>query len=207
MSRLLAASIAAWVLLLVVCGAVLAHEHRQVGEYEMIVGWINEPPYVGYKNGVQLRLNDAAGKPVLDLGDDLKVTVVFGNQKTEPAALAPAFGATVGRPGEYRAPIVPTRPGTYAFHFVGAIRDQKVDELFTSSEQTFDPVRDSAEIEFPAKDPTRADLALRLQRMAPRLDRIGELADQVKTLAILGIVLGVAGVLVGLRAGRGGRRQ
>jgi hypothetical protein len=207
MSRRLAAPIAALVQLLIACGAILAHEHRQVGEYEMVVGWIDEPAYVGYKNGVQLRLVDAAGNPVLDLGDDLKVTVAFGDQKTEPAVLTPAFGAASGRPGEYRATLIPTRPGIYAFHFMGAIKDQKVNEVFTASPQTFDPVRDSSEIEFPAKDLTRADLALRLQRMAPRLDRLGELADQVKTLAAFGIVLGVAGVLLGLRAGGGHRRR
>ena len=207
MSRLPAAPIAALVQLLIACGTILAHEHRQVGEYEMIVGWIDEPAYVGYKNGVQLRLIDAAGKPVLDLGDELKVTVVFGDQQTERAPLTPAFGATSGRPGEYRVTLIPTRPGLYAFHFAGAIKGQKVNEVFTASPQTFDPVRDSSEIEFPAKDPTRADLALRLQRMAPRLDRLAELAEQVKTLAAFGIVLGVVGVLLGLRASRGHRRQ
>jgi hypothetical protein len=57
-------------------------------------------------NGVQLRLIDATGKPVLDLGDGLKVTVVFGNQQTERGALTPAFGVTSGRPGEYRVTLI-----------------------------------------------------------------------------------------------------
>jgi hypothetical protein len=206
MPRLLAAPIAALVQLLIACGTILAHEHRQVGGYEMIVGWIDEPAYVGYMNGVQLHLIDAAGKPVLDLGDGLNVTVVFGNQQTERGALTPAFGVTSGRPGEYRVTLIPTRPGIYAFRFVGAIKDQKVNEVFTASPQTFDPVRDSAEVDFPANDPTRAELALRLQRMAPRLDRLAELADQVKTLAAFGIMLGLVGVLLGLRAGREHRR-
>jgi hypothetical protein len=201
MPRLLFTSMTT-LILIIIPGIVSAHEHRPVGEYEMVVGWVDEPPFVGFKNAVELRLADAGGKPVLDLGDALKVEVIFGGQKTEALTLAPAFGATSGRPGEYRAPVIPTRPGTYAFHFVGTIRGQKVNEVFTASEQTFDPVRASSEIEFPAKDPTRADLALRVQRLAPRLDRVVELADQVKALAILGIVLGVAGVIAGLWAGR-----
>ncbi len=201
MPRLLFTSMTT-LILIVIPGIVSAHEHRPVGEYEMVVGWIDEPPFVGFKNGVELRLADAGGKPVLDLGDALKVEVIFGGQKTEALTLAPAFGATSGRPGEYRAPVIPTRPGTYAFHFVGTIRGQKVNEVFTASEQTFDLVQASSEIEFPAKDPTRADLALRVQRLAPRLDRVVELTDQVKALAILGIVLGVAGVIAGLWAGR-----
>ena len=201
MPRLLFTSMTT-LILIVIPGIVSAHEHRPVGVYEMVVGWIDEPPFVGFKNAVELRLADAGGKPVLDLGDALKVEVIFGGQKTEALTLAPAFGATSGRPGEYRAPVIPTRPGTYAFHFVGTIRGQKVNEVFTASEQTFDLVQASSEIEFPAKDPTRADLALRVQRLAPRLDRVVELADQVKALAIIGIVLGVAGVIAGLWAGR-----
>ena len=189
-------------ILLVIPGIISAHEHRAVGEYEMVVGWIDEPPYAGFKNAVELRLADAGGRPVLDLGDGLKVEVIFGGQKTEAVTLAPAFGATSGRPGVYQAPVIPTRPGTYAFHFVGTIRGQKVNEVFTASEKTFDPVRASSEIEFPANDPTRAELALRVQRLAPRLDRVVELADRLKTLAVFGIVLGVAGVLAGLWAGR-----
>ncbi len=202
MPRLLLTSMTTLMLLLVIPAIVSAREHRQVGGYEMVVGWIDEPPYVGLKNGVLVRLNDATGNPVTELGDGLKVEIVFGDQKAEPMALAPAFGAEVGRPGEYRAPFIPTRPGAYAFHFIGRIGDQKVDETFTASGQTFDVVRDSAEIEFPAKDPTRADLALRQQRMAPRLDRLGETADQAKTLAVFGMALGAAGVIVGFMATR-----
>lgn len=189
-----------------------AHEHRKIGAYEMVVGWADEPTFVGFKNGVQLILNDAQGKPVTDLGEDLKVEVIFGDQKTGPLAIERAFGKTFGRPGDYRAPIIPTRPGNYTFHFMGSIKDQKIDQAFTSSDKTFDPAAEASGIEFPTKDPSRADLAERLERLGPRIEaattasQAAESASkaaasaigQVRGLAIAGVVLGAVGVVVGL---------
>jgi hypothetical protein len=186
------------VVLLIPFASVFAHEHRQVGGYEMVVGWVEEPPYAGFRNGVQVRLNDEAGKPVRDLGDTLKVEVIYGNQKTDAVALAPAFGEKFGRQGEYWAPIIPTRQGAYTFHFIGRIKGQKVDESFTASERTFDLVQEPAEIEFPEKDPTRAELALRTQRMGPRLDVLRDSLDEVRILAVGGLAIGVAGLIVAL---------
>src|SRR2546423_310607 len=58
-------------------------------------------------------------------------------------------------PGEYNAPLQPTRLGTYTFHFIGAIAGQKVDESFTSSDHTFNDLPNAGEVQFPAKDPSR----------------------------------------------------
>jgi hypothetical protein len=199
------------VLLLVVsAGPALAHEHRHVGTIEMVVGWADEPTFVGFKNGVQLILA-TADKPLLDLGDTLKVEVIFGNEKVGPLPLQRAFGKTYGRPGDYRTPLIPTRAGTYTFHFVGTIKDQKVDQSFTCSEKTFDCVDDAAGIEFPAKDPSRAELAGRVERLSPRIEAVQAAATEAKdgaatgrTLAIVGIVLAAVALVMSLR---GGRRQ
>lgn len=203
----LAPLIAALVVLLIPVASVFAHEHRQVGAYEMVVGWVEEPAYAGFRNGVQVLLNDHTGKPFVDLGDTLRVEVIYGRERTEAVPLAPAFGAKFGRPGEYRAPLIPTRSGTYTFHFVGTIKAQKVDESFTASERTFDLVREPSEIEFPAKDPTRAELALRIQRMGPRLDTMRDSLDGVKTLAAVGLAVGLAGLVAALALGRTRRPQ
>ena len=201
----LASAVAALIVLLSPLASVFGHEHRQVGGYELVVGWVEEPTYVGLMNGVQVRINDEAGKPVDDLGDSLKVEVIYNKQKTEAAALVPAFGAKVGRPGEYRMPVIPTRPGTYTFHFVGTIREQRVDESFTASERTFDLVRESSEIEFPERDPTRAELATRIRRMVPRLDKVIETVPRVQTLAVAGLGIGGLGLIVALVAVRSRR--
>lgn len=189
--------------------AALAHEHRTVGPIEMTVGWADEPTYAGFKNGVQLLLKDKAGKPITDLGDTLKVEVIFGTQKTAALPLERAFGKSFGTPGDYRAAIVPTRPGNYTFHFTGTIGDQKIDQSFTTSDTTFDPVQEPTAIEFPVKDPSTADLAGRIERIGPRADAAQSAAgdarnaaSQARTLAIAGIVVGAAGVVAGLTKGR-----
>jgi len=190
-------------LTLALTGSALAHEHRHVGAYEMTVGWADEPSFVGFKNGVQLILH-ASEKPVLDLGDTLKVEVIFGSEKIGPLSLERAFGKTFGTAGDYRASLVPTRAGTYTFHFIGAIKNQKVDQSFTCSEKTFECVDDTSGIEFPAKDPSRAELAGRVERLNPRIDAVQDAAATSRTLGIAGIVLAAAAIVLNLL--RGGRR-
>src|SRR5881397_2958676 len=75
---------------------VSAHEERKVGSYQVAVGWADEPTYVGFKNAVEIILKDAKGKPVLNLGDTLKVEVVFGDQKSGLLTLEPAFDVEEG---------------------------------------------------------------------------------------------------------------
>jgi len=189
-------------------GGAYAHERRTVGTVQMVVGWLNEPAYAGFLNAVQLRVSDDSG-PITDVGDGLKVEVSFGDQKVGPLALAPAFGS----PGEYRAPMVPSRPGVYTFRFVGTVKGQQVDQAFTSSDKTFESPKETTDIEFPAKDPSRAQLATRVERIEPRIDDVRTAAaadaDDAKraairatVLAALGLVVGVLGVGFGLTARR-----
>src|SRR5439155_21139855 len=121
-------------------GPASAHEERQVGPYHFAVGWGDEPAYTGFRNSVQLILKTTNDKPVNNLGDTIKVDVVFGTDKTT-LAFTPNF--EVGEfaiEGAYRAWMIPTRPGTYSFHFTGAIGAQKVDQTFTCGDTTFDCV-------------------------------------------------------------------
>ena len=180
----------------------LAHEHRTAGTVQMTVGWGDEPTYTGIKNSVQVILADKAGKPITDLTDTLKVEVRFGSQTSGPLDIERAFGRTYGRPGDYRAQIVPTRPGTYSFHFTGTVGKQKIDETFTSSDKTFDNVQDATAIEFPAKDPSAAELSGRLERVGPRVDAAGAAAARANTMGTIGVVAGVLGIVIGLGAAR-----
>lgn len=190
-------------------GQALAHEHRKVGGMEMTVGWVDEPTFAGFKNAAQVILTGADGKPITDLGDTLTVEIIFGEQKMAAVPVRRAFGKTAGRPGVYHAEIIPTRPGNYTFHFVGTVHDQKIDESFTTSEKTFDPVQDPSAIQFPAKDPSAAELAGLVQRVTPRVDAAQAAsrdaaggAAQARTIGLLGVVLGTVGIAVGLAAGR-----
>ncbi len=178
---------------LTAAGGASAHERRRVGSYVMRVGWADEPTYAGVKNAVQLLLSDASGKPFTEVPEDLKVEVIYGTQKMGPLGLDAAFGRNFGRPGDFRATLIPTRPGNYTFHFVGALKGQKIDQSFTSSDTTFDPVREGAAIEFPVKDPSPGELAEKVDRLNGRLEATAAETAQARLLggaALLGVIIG-----------------
>ena len=186
-----------------------AHEVRKVGNFEFTVGWGEEPAYAGLKNSVQFILKDSKGKPVTDLTDSLKVDVIFQSQ-TETMTFEPTFDPDtgLGTPGDYRAWLIPTRPGNYTFHFKGTIHGQKVDQSFSSSPTTFDAVKAPSEAQFPAKDPSTSDLSNLVQAVNGRTDQARSVADKGKStagtaliLAIIGLVLGAGGLVAGI-AGR-----
>jgi hypothetical protein len=179
-----------------------AHERRQVGSYIMRVGWAEEPTFAGIKNAVQLFLSDSSGKAFTEIPEGLKVVVIFGSQKTGPLPLVAAFGRHSGQPGDFRAAVIPTRPGNYTFHFVGTLKGQAIDESFTSSETTFDPVQEAAAIEFPAKDPSAGELAQRLDRLDARLKEGAVATNRAETVGGVGVIAGIAGIVIGLSAGR-----
>jgi hypothetical protein len=201
MRRLTLAVATAGLLCLVAAAPASAHEGRAVGKYNFVVGWGDEPTYDGFKNSVSLLLTDANHKPVTDLGDTLKVEVSTGDQKVTLPMVANFEAGEFGEPGDYRAWLVPNRPGDYTFHFTGTIRGDAVDVTFTSSDTTFDGVKPVSEVEFPAKDPTVGDLASRVQRSearaAAQVKEAKDSARTAKTFGMIGIALGAIGIVVG----------
>jgi hypothetical protein len=190
------------VLALMTAAPALAHERRTVGGYQFVVGWGDEPAYSSFKNSIQVTLSEAnGGAPVTDLGDTLKVEVTKGSDRATLPLVANFRVGAFGTPGDYRAWLTPTRPGTYTFHFTGTVRGQSVDETFTSSKTTFNDVEDVATSEFPAKDPSTGELATRLDREVPRLERQAASAgDDARRLAVVGVIVGAIGVVVGAAA-------
>jgi hypothetical protein len=196
-------------LVLIVGNGAGAHERRQVGSYVMRVGWADEPTFASVKNGVQLLLSRTSGAPFTDLPEDLKVVVIFGTQKSAPLPFVAAFGKKFGQPGDFRAAIIPTRPGNYTFHFVGTLPGQRVDQMFTSSDTTFDPVQEAGSIEFPSKDPSPGEIAAKLDRLDARIESIQRAAqtgiaagDRGELAGGLGLLAGIASVVIGLGARR-----
>lgn len=212
MLHVLVLSSAAFALLALGAPPASAHEQRTVGAYGFLVGWGDEPTYTGFKNSVALTLS-RQGKGVPDLGDTLKVEV-SSSGRSVTLDLVPNFEpGEFGEVGDYRAWVVPTRPGTYAFHFTGTIKGTSVDETFTCSEQTFDCPQEPSSVEFPARDPSSAQLSDRLARQTGRQERrlasVGDDADQGRLLGIIGIGVGALGLIVGAagvrRAGKAKR--
>lgn len=196
-----------------------AHTHVHVGEYELSIGWANEPTYVGVPNGVEITVSDHDGQPVTDLeAGDITVVVSTADQSTDPLPLEPAFVVDVfGTPGQYVADLLPTVPGDYTFQFAGTLHEETVDVTVTSAEDTFSPVQSSTDVEFPVKVPTLAEVAERLGRIDGRIEDLQASAIDPQTLANLqteistarsaadrastiGLLVGGAGLLVAVIA-------
>ena len=201
MSRLIwwrPAVMAAAALALAASTPALAHEDRRVHGYLMAVGWRDEPPFVGVPNAFQLILSTGSGSPVRDLGDGLTVQVVYAGRTSAPMALRPAFGTSFGTAGEYQAPLIPTRPGAYGFRIRGSVGGTSVDESFTSSPSGFPGVEDDGSISFPVADPTRGEIAQRIERMGVRLDGARSRADDASGAATRATILASVGVALSL---------
>lgn len=181
---------------------VSAHETKTAGQIRLTIGWGDEPAFSGLKNTIDVQAVDAAGAPVVDPAARLSVEVAFDDKRIV-LPLRPD-GRTRGM---YRAALIPTRPGTYSFHVTGTLKGQTVDVTSTCSDTTFECVTDPSELEFPAKDPSRGQLAASLSRAMPRAEGAASAAARARTLGIAAIgVAGLALVLaIVLFVGRGAK--
>ena len=191
--------------LLVVVGApaASAHAERSIGPVDLEIGFGTEPAYVAQPNSVQVILNDR-GKPVVDLGDSLKVEVSFGGQQ-ENIPLEPNFEVGGdGEPGDYRAWFIPSQAGKYTFQLSGSVHGTKIHLSVTSGPKTFDEVTSPSEAMFPAVDaPSTQQLADRIEQDSARLaDATAQAAsaksaaDTATTAAVIGVIVGLAGIAI-----------
>ncbi len=179
----LRAVLGALIVTLLATTAVLGHETREVGEYTLVVGFLDEPVYSGEKSGLDLRVS-RGDEPVEGLEETLAAEVTFGGS-TRELTLSPAFGA----PGAYRSVFFPTAAGPYTFRIFGEIDGDAVDESFTSGADSFSEVQDVVGGQFPVVYPAMGDLA-----------REAEAGAAAATTATIALILGAGGLLTGLIA-------
>lgn|GEM_PF-988263 len=189
-------------LMLLSAAASPAHVTEESGPLEVEIGWGSEPPLSGVVNFVEVSVSGATGAAVAVPAGALSVEVSHGSV-AETLPLVPD-----DETGALRAPIVPTRPGAYAFHISGVVRGQAVDLKAKCSEATFECVEESATVEFPAKDPSAGELAARIGREAARVEEASDKAGSAKRTAAIALVLAAAALVVAaalaVRAGRRG---
>ena len=198
-----------------------AHLHERVGDIEFTVGWADEPAFAGEPNAVQVFVNEVPtgaeeeGPPVDARLVKLTVEIMFGDKASTvkmPAVPLEAF--PFGSPGEFRTEtVVPTRSGTYTFHFTGTIKGKAFDKFYTSGSKgaiegtEYSDVREVASVSFPEKDQTNNQLeeaVVNAQRVAAR--QVQDAKDDAKNAQLFGIIgigIGVLGLLVAmLRRGK-----
>ncbi len=167
--------------LLVFSGPAYAHERRTVGPYQFVVGWLNEPAYLGQLNSLDFRVTDTrTNQPVSGLEKTVTADVAAGGLAPFPLTIAARFGT----PGAYNGWVMPTVTGTYIFHIKGKAGSTDFDEKFTSGPGTFGDIQDTATLQYPAKVPVGDELG-------KKLDAIQSGVDQTRLIAIGALVVGV----------------
>lgn len=186
---LLAASLSV-VLLLGLAATASAHEHREVGEYELTVGFAEEPALINEPNGLSLDVqlgHSDDGTPVEGLQETLDAEITYAGE-TKNLELRARFG----QPGAYIADVFPTAEGAYTFRIFGTIEGIEIDESFTSGPETFSEVVSTSDIAFPATEGGTDDGGSNAASKAQ------DTADSARTLAIVGIIASVLGLAAGL---------
>ena len=164
-----------------------AHEDDVLGDgqYEVVVGFLDEPAFVGEKNGLQLYVAKLASmatpepgdatpiaadevfdRPIEGLETTLQAEVVYGDQRLS-LSLEPVFDS----PGEYVSYFFPTAVGDYSFRIFGAIEDSAVDATFTSSPSGFSSVL--PRVEFPAVTTQTSPDSAGISRLPTALALVG----------------------------------
>jgi hypothetical protein len=176
------------VLLLAVSGRAAAHGRTEVGDYELVIGFHNEPAYQDEVNGLDLFVTDKrTGDPVNGLEETLRVEIIYGSS-TRELPLRPQFG----REGAYTADVIPTEAGDYTWHIFGDIEGTPVDVRMTSGPDTFGSVEAKDAVLFPGPQ-----------------DAAGETAPvrSAMLLAGAGLAFGLLGTIAGVLGFAAARRR
>ncbi len=159
-----------------------AHGSTRVGDYQIEIGFLNEPAIQDQPNGLDLRVTNAVNnKPVAGLENTLQAELIFGASK-RTLRIEPVEG----QDGAYTAFFIPTRTGDYTWHIFGKIENTATDISMTSSPTTFASVDPQANYSFPGREPSLDELRAELQR--------------ARVTAIFGVVIGALGLLLGIVA-------
>ncbi len=114
----------------------LAHGQTEVGDYEIEIGFHNEPAIQGETNGLDLFVtNQKTGEPVNGLEETLQAEIIFGSS-SKVLSIEPQEELD----GAYTAYVIPTEVGDYTWHIFGTIEETPVDISMTSSPDTFGSV-------------------------------------------------------------------
>lgn len=169
-------------------GTAKAHGHTTVGDYELVIGFHNEPAYQGEPNGLDLFVtNSKTGEKINGLASTLSAEIIYGN-----SAKSLLMKAQWGRDGAYTAYVLPTAVGNYTWHIFGSIQGTPVDVKMTSSPDTFSAVQSKSSVSFPSADPTVSEL----QQQIASANR---LAVGALIVGIAGLLVGVGGMFFGMR--------
>ena len=164
-------------LLLSLNQSVKAHEGVDIGPYDVVVGWLEEPAIIGERNAITIEIMED-GTPITGVEAALNAELQYGGR---------AFHANLNptvEPGHYTVEVLPTVRGQYTLHLIGSIEDESVDET-VEPEEVFSADR----LQFPETQPDPLALQEDIENLTTEL-------ESARTLAYIGIGVGVLGIVL-----------
>ncbi len=188
-SRFFIALLATLCVAALIHSVVSAHGKTTAGDYDLEIGFHNEPVVVGMPNSLDLFVtNSKTGEKVNNLQDTLTAELIFGASK-KTFKLEPQEDID----GAYTAYVIPSAAGDYTWHISGKINDTPVDVSMTSSPDTFNSAEEASIYAFPsANDPASVAAST---------------ANTALYVGGAGLMIGLAGLFLGLAALQTARRQ
>src|SRR5262245_38193503 len=107
--------------LLALSAPIRAVDKQTVGTIQLSIGWGDESAFAGSRNSIDVFVADNTGAPVAGPMNTLNVEVTFGDRRLRLPLLP-----VERQPGMYRAWIVPSRAGSYAFHISGRLKGEAI---------------------------------------------------------------------------------
>jgi hypothetical protein len=128
------------------------HTTVHVEQYQIEVGWGIEPPVVGIRNDLVLKITEpgeteGSYKGVTSVFKDVDATVMFGG------ATKKFDISSDPRPGYYFSPIIPTKTGSYSVDLKGNIHGTPIDVKIPVED-----VESTAVLDFPPTSEDTADV-------------------------------------------------
>lgn len=142
---LLPASFLALLMVLLTFGIALAHTGVKAGNYDIEVGWVDEPAIVGQRNAVVVNVSDSTAPDAVVDVSKLVVNITYGGQ-TKTLTLQPL---SEDSKNQYIAPVIPMVPGEYTIQLRGTLGstdvniDTTVEEVDPSDSLAFPSMSES----------------------------------------------------------------
>jgi len=175
--------------LLALSDPIRATDKQTVGTMQLTIGWGDESAFAGSRNSIDVSVADANGAAVADPMNKLNVEVSFGDRR-----LRLPMTPVERHPGMYRAWIVPSRAGSYAFHISGRLKGEAVAITSACSEKTFQCVTEPGEVQFPEKDPSSAQLAESVSNSQARVQQAIDDATEARLISFVALTISAAAV-------------
>jgi hypothetical protein len=184
-----------------------AHKTITIEQYEIEVGWRDEPPLVSQQNAITFAITTDEGEGVTsgvtNAFRDLQATVKSGSITKTLDILSDA------KPGHYYAKIIPTKVGSLAVEITGTINGVEVNE-----EVSIEDVESMDVLAFPPTSTSGPpDLAQLKNAMSSIQKDVTDLKSKVGSgstgnvdlsrsydFAVFGLALGAAGVILAVIA-------